>query len=208
LMPYIYSEAIACGQTSLPMVRHLVLEWQEDPIVPFIEDEYLFGRAILVAPILDEGDRRRLYLPPGEWFDFWTKQKLPGGSWVEVEAPLEVLPLYVRAGAIVPYAPLMQHTEEAPWDPLTVEVYGAQREAEYALYTDVHSAPQRVRYWREGEHLFVQLDTVAKTVELALFGVEVLEAAVEQHPLPCSGDARSGYRMTLSGRALARLRLA
>lgn len=208
LMPYIYSEAVACTQTSLPFARHLVLEWQDDPVAAFIEDAYLFGRYFLVAPILDETNRRRVYLPRGTWFDYWTKQQIEGGCWLEVEAPLDVLPLYVRAGAIVPYAPLMQHTEEKPWDLLTVELYGLLGRWEYAIYTDAHNPPQWVRCQREGNRAQLQLETQAHEITLIVFGEQVLEAKTEQGVVPCSGTAQEGYRLQLPGRAQVELRLA
>jgi len=114
LLPYIYSEALECGKSSLPMVRALVLDYQDDPTVYGIEDQYLFGRSILVAPILNDSTRRRVYLPRGKWFDYWTKQAVEGPCWLTVNAPLDRIPLYIKDGAAIPYGPLIQHTAERP----------------------------------------------------------------------------------------------
>ncbi|NJK81599.1 MAG: glycoside hydrolase family 31 protein [Chloroflexaceae bacterium] len=80
LLPYIYSEAQECGRSSLPMLRALVLEYQDDPTTYTIADQYMFGRSLLVAPILDERTTRRVYLPHGLWVDYWTKTVRPGGA--------------------------------------------------------------------------------------------------------------------------------
>jgi alpha-D-xyloside xylohydrolase len=123
LMPYIWSEAVECGLTSLPMLRPLFLDCGEDPNTHRIEDQYLFGRNLLVAPVLDEGDHRTLYLPRGRWVDYWTKEVLEGERWISRDAPLDTLPLYVRAGTVVPHGPLTQYVDESPLDPLTLELY-------------------------------------------------------------------------------------
>lgn len=126
LLPYILSEAAECCRTSLPFLRALVLEFPDDPVATMIEDEYLFGSSLLVAPILDETNRRRVYLPAGQWVDYWRKITLTGPVWLEVEAPLDVLPMYVRAGSLLPYGPVMNYVGEKPCNPLTVEIYPAK----------------------------------------------------------------------------------
>ncbi len=107
LLPYIYTQALECSRTAKPMLRHLVIDYPEDPNVRGIEDEYLFGDSFLVAPVLrplDETRRRRLYLPAGTWVDYWTKETVESrGEWIDREVDLETLPLYVKAGSIIPY---------------------------------------------------------------------------------------------------------
>lgn len=136
MLPYIYSEAVVCGQTSLPMLRALVLDYQDDPTTYTIDDQYLFGRNLLVAPILDDTDARRVYLPYGRWVDYWTKEVIDGGRWISVEAPLDVMPMYVRAGAMLPYAALVQSTDDLSYDPLRVEIYLPGDSGEYTVYVD------------------------------------------------------------------------
>ena len=83
-------------------MRPLALEFQEDRTTHFIDDEYLFGRSILVAPVLAAGARsREVYLPAGEWRDFWCGETLAGPRWIECDAPLDHLPLFVKAGATI-----------------------------------------------------------------------------------------------------------
>ena len=112
LMPYIYGSAFSCVEQSLPMTRALVIDYQNDPTVWDISDEYLFGDSILVAPITDPSNKRAVYLPEGTWTDWWTGEQLEGKRWIDVEADIETLPLYVHEGAIIPMGPVMQYVDE------------------------------------------------------------------------------------------------
>ncbi len=97
LLPYIVEEAKHCASTGEPLMRPLFLDWHTDPQVWQIVDQYCFGRGLLVAPVLESGvNERRLYLPEGEWQDFWTGEKFSGGQWVTVPAPLERIPVFQR----------------------------------------------------------------------------------------------------------------
>jgi alpha-D-xyloside xylohydrolase len=182
LMPYIYSEAVECGQNSLPMVRALVIDYQDDPTTHTLEDEYLFGRNLLVAPILDETIRRSVYLPSGAWVDYWSKELLEGGRWIQVDAPLDVVPLYVRAGAILPHGPLMQYVDEKPCDPLTVEIYAPAAQGAYTIH-DQTSLDIPIKYCREGDTLTVNVGAARGQVEVILYGVSVVSAQVDDKPL-------------------------
>jgi alpha-glucosidase len=137
LMPYIYSYAWEAGRTGLPITRALLLEFPDDPgSVAAPGDEYLFGQSLLVAPVLHEGlTNRKVYFPPGKWFDWDYGYEYEGGrEWV-VSAPQNRIPVAVRAGAIIPMAPDMKNTSEKPWDPLTVEIYPAGKSS-FTLYRD------------------------------------------------------------------------
>ncbi|NDJ62381.1 MAG: alpha-xylosidase [Chloroflexi bacterium] len=123
LIPYLWSTANHCIKTSLPVLRPLLLDWQDDPTTATIDDQWLFGEWIMIAPILDESDHRQVYLPAGRWFDIWTGQALDGPRWLDVTAPLEVLPMYIRGGAILPMAPDMDYIGQRAWDPLTLDIY-------------------------------------------------------------------------------------
>lgn len=112
LMPYIYGSAFSCVERSLPMARALVVDYQNDPTVWDISDEYLLGDSILVAPITDPSNKRAVYLPEGTWTDWWTGEQLAGRRWLDIEADIETLPLYVREGAIIPMGPVMQYVDE------------------------------------------------------------------------------------------------
>ena len=105
LFPYRYAAAQEAAKTGMPIMRALVLEYQNDKRARVAKDEYLFGPDLLAAPVIDENTSRAVYLPAGEWIDYWTGKHLTGSNVVIAEAPLDVLPLYVRAGAILPKIP-------------------------------------------------------------------------------------------------------
>lgn len=114
LMPYIYGQAADAVAQSLPLLRALVIEYQDDPTVRNLADQYLFGDSLLVAPIFSEDNRRRVYLPQGVWTDWWTGHRTTGPVWLDVEAGLETLPLYIREGAVIPVGPVMNYVGETP----------------------------------------------------------------------------------------------
>jgi alpha-D-xyloside xylohydrolase len=105
LFPYRYAAAQEAAKTGMPIMRALVLEYQNDKQAREAKDEYLFGPDLLVAPVIDENLSRAVYLPAGKWIDYWTGKELEGGSVIIADAPLGVLPLYARAGAIIPRIP-------------------------------------------------------------------------------------------------------
>jgi len=103
LLPYIETEAAHCAATGEPLMRALFLDWPEDPVAWKIADQYCFGRALLVAPVVEPGiTQRHLYLPAGEWEDFWDGTRLTGGQWITRPAPLDVVPVYRRLDASWP----------------------------------------------------------------------------------------------------------
>ena len=124
LLPYLYTTFWQCAQTGLPMLRPLLLAFQNDAATHALDDQFLCGDALLVAPVIEEGaDSRSVYLPAGMWYDFWTDELLVGPVHVEAHAPLERLPLYVRAGSVVPMGPVMQYVGERSVDSLALHVY-------------------------------------------------------------------------------------
>ena len=107
LMPYIYSQAEKCTETGLPMMRALYLEYPEDRNTRFIDDEYLFGESLLIAPVLkplSKGRTRDIYLPKGIWHDYFTKEKIVSdGKWITREIDLKTMPIYVKDGTVLEY---------------------------------------------------------------------------------------------------------
>jgi alpha-glucosidase len=139
LLPYLYTTFWQCVQTGLPILRPLLLAFQDDEVTHALDDQFLCGDAFLVAPVIEEGaTQRTVYLPAGVWYDFWTDETFDGPAHVEVDAPLERLPLFVRAGSVVPMGPAMQHVGEQTVDTLTLHVYPDGRGAVTAplLYED------------------------------------------------------------------------
>ncbi len=137
LLPYLYSLAGAVTHESGTIMRALVMDFPADLEARDIRDQYLFGPALLVNPVTTyEARSRQVYLPgTGGWFDFWTGAAWSGGQTVEAAAPYDAIPLYVRVGAIIPFGPELQYTQEKPADPITLYVYGGADGA-FTLYED------------------------------------------------------------------------
>jgi len=149
LLPYFYSLAGWTTHRDYTMLRALPFDFRNDPGARDVADEFMLGPAFLVCPVyrpswygpgsqpIEHGPHtRRVYLPAAsEWFDYWTDRCLSGGQVVEVDAPLDRIPVFVRAGSIVPMGPVRQHTGEAPDAPLELHVYSG-RDASFTLYED------------------------------------------------------------------------
>lgn len=169
LLPYIYTETVKSTQTGLPMVRPLVLDYQDDPNTANLDLQYLFGEAFLVAPILTREHRRKVYLPAGEWVDFWTKERLAGGRWIEVSAPLDTLPLWVKAGSVIPLGPEMDFVNQKPLSPLMLEFYAP--EAAGALTIHDEDRPDiTVHYIRQDDTFHITVQNAPGAVEVSVFG--------------------------------------
>ena len=114
LMPYIYSLGYRVNQTGAPFMRGLFMDFGDDPKVANIGDEYMFGPALLVAPVTDQGmTSREVYLPAGtDWYNFWTNERVHGGQSLTVSAPIDEIPLFVRAGSILPLGTVVESTNE------------------------------------------------------------------------------------------------
>jgi alpha-glucosidase (family GH31 glycosyl hydrolase) len=124
LLPYLYSAVAETHATGLPLMRSLWLAYPEDATASLVEDAYLWGDSLLVAPVLEPGaTHRKIYLPHGVWWDYWTNARLDGGSEVTREVNLETIPLYVKAGAVVPVGPVKQYTGEMSTEPVVLRVY-------------------------------------------------------------------------------------
>ncbi len=136
LLPYNYTLMREACDTGVPPMRALWLHYPRDAEAVKLGDEYLWGRDILVAPVVEKGaTSRRVYLPAGVWFDWWTGRQLEGGRWVEREVDLATLPLYVRAGAIIPLDPVRQYTAQPVTEPTTLRIHPGANGA-FTLYDD------------------------------------------------------------------------
>ena len=127
LMPYVYAQAAMSSKQGFPMLRTLFFEYPDDPTSWFIEDEYLFGTDILVAPLFEESsDRRKVYLPPGTWIDYQKGDVYPGAEWHSIAAgPLPVIML-VKEGAVIPLAGIAQSTDRIDWSNIELRVFMAE----------------------------------------------------------------------------------
>jgi len=136
LMPYIYSEAWQVTSNHGTLMRPLVMDWREDVEAQNTGDEYLFGPAILVAPVTTEGaTSRTVYLPEAKWYDFWTGAVVQGGKRVQADAPVYKLPLFVRAGSIVPMGPVVEWATQKVEAPIELRIYPGA-DGDFTLYQD------------------------------------------------------------------------
>jgi alpha-glucosidase/alpha-D-xyloside xylohydrolase len=136
LLPYLYSAVHECATTGMPIMRALWLHFPDDPKAVECGDQYLWGRNVLVAPVVEKGaTTRRIYLPRGAWYDFWTHERVEGGREINRPVDLETMPLYVREGSILPLGPVKQFTGEIVEEPLSVSIYPGT-DASFLLYED------------------------------------------------------------------------
>ena len=133
LIPYLYSYGVIAHKTGMPVMRPMVLEFQNDPSTYRLGLQYMLGSELLVAPIFNETSKRDIYLPKGRWIHYWDKKEYLGPIHLNWEAPMDSIPLFVRAGAIIPLAPEMNYVGEKDWDPIIVEVY-PEGESTFKIY--------------------------------------------------------------------------
>lgn len=136
LIPYLYSAFYQSYLTGSPVIQALVYNYPEDVNTYPIDDQYFFGDQLLVCPVIEKGAKSRtLYLPEGTWVDYWSGEKFAGKQNIITRTPLDKLPIYVKAGAIIPMQPDMQYFGEKPLDPITFDIYPAGNSS-YKMYED------------------------------------------------------------------------
>jgi alpha-D-xyloside xylohydrolase len=166
LLPYVLAEAAEAAARGLPFARPLVLEFPDDPTTWRVGDQFLCGRSVLVAPLLEPGGRRQVYLPAGTWTDWWTRERVGGARWVPAEHGLDTMPLYLREGAVVPMGPVVRWVGERPADPLTVVVAPFEEDGRTELQVPTGGGEATVRYQaRAGRH---QVEVAGHPGELVL----------------------------------------
>lgn len=166
LLPYLYSVVREGCETGLPIMRALWLHYNDDAEATKRGDEFLWGRDILVAPVTEKGAvARSVYLPRGVWFDFWTGESVNGGKEIKRSVDLATMPIYVRAGAIIPVGPVKQYTEEKVDGPLTIRIYPGGN-GEFTLYED----DGKTFDYRRGEWMGIRMtwNDQARRLSLAL----------------------------------------
>ena len=136
LIPYTYTLAREARDTGMPLMRALWLHYPEDERARGVGSEYLWGRDLLVAPVFTQGaSERDVYLPAGDWYDWWTGERIAGGRTVTREVDLSIMPLYARAGAVIPFDPVRQFMDEQVDEPTTIKVFRGA-DGEFTLYED------------------------------------------------------------------------
>jgi alpha-glucosidase (family GH31 glycosyl hydrolase) len=153
MLPYLYSMVRECTTTGMPVMRALWLHFPNDPKAVECGDEYLWGSSILVAPVVEKGATiRRVYLPRSAWYDFWTGERIEGGGEISRPVDLEAMPLYVRAGSILPLGPVKQFAAEKVDGPLSISIYPGA-DASFLLYEDDGTSFN----YRQGEWMGIQM---------------------------------------------------
>ena len=177
LMPYLYTLFHEAATTGAPIIRPLYYHYPQDERACDTQSEFLLGDSLLSAPIYEQGaSSRSVYLPAGNWFDYWDDNEYPGMGWSDIAAPLERWPLFVRGNSILPSGPLMQYTGQHATDPLTFTCYMAEDGlAHYTLYEDDGSTLA----YRNGA--FAQT-SIACRVDRDLIEVEIEERYTNYRP--------------------------
>ncbi|MFI3306699.1 MAG: glycoside hydrolase family 31 protein [Rikenellaceae bacterium] len=187
LIPYIYSESSKVTSCGKLLMSPLAYSSPEDKNTWGIKDQFMLGESILVNPVTNYKAReRKLYLPDGEWYDFWSGKKIEGGKWITAAAPITSLPLYIKAGAIIPMGEKVQYAAAQDGKPITLKVY-PDGESSYSLYLDDSESQEYTKggftkiglSYSEGENtLTIELeqgsDFFAKSIAEQIFNVEVV----------------------------------
>jgi alpha-glucosidase (family GH31 glycosyl hydrolase) len=155
LLPYIYSTAWQNHVTGMPLMRALVLNYQDDANVYEAGDQYMFGDNLLVCPVTTKGAQTRtVYLPEGQWFDYWTGKAYKGRQYVHVVTPLDTMPIFAKAGAIIPMQPAMLYCDEKPVTEVTLDIFGGANGA-YTLYEDDGKSLE----YKQGNYALTQINS-------------------------------------------------
>lgn len=153
LLPYIMAESQDCLARSLPVARALVIEHPDDPNTWNIGDQWYFGNSLVVAPIMDESNRRMVYLPEGRWHSWRSGTVHVGGKWRSIAADLETLPMYVREGAVIPLGPEMEYVAEKPVDEIELVIAPYADKGETTYRFAVNGSDVTVKYeLKSGKH--------------------------------------------------------
>lgn len=136
LIPYIYSSAFEQHQTGMPIMRALVLENQDDENTYAVDDQYMFGKSLMVCPVTTKGAQTRIiYLPEGKWFDYWSGESYEGKKYYNIVTPLDQLPMFVKAGGILAMQDEIQYDDRKVWGDITFEIFPGDTSS-FHLYED------------------------------------------------------------------------
>jgi hypothetical protein len=174
----------------------MVLEWPHDPTTWQLDSQYLLGPSLLVAPVFDPDGRLRVYLPAGRWFDFWSNDAIDGPAWLDLQLPLDRLPVYVRDDSLLPFGPEQTYVGERPWQPLEIDVRVSSLAA---LRVEGEGVSLDASATCDGDGLVL---TMTGAGEIALRFLSPLVTAAET-----SGGATELGRETIDGTLSLRLQL-
>jgi alpha-glucosidase len=139
LLPYLYTAFWKYINDGTPILKSLVLYDQEDTATHYRSDEFVYGEQILICPILEQNAKgRRMYIPRGKWYNFWTDEMVEGGKEMWVDADLDSMPMFIKEGAVIPKYPVQQYVGEKKFNEITLDVYYKAGKASSKLYDDAH----------------------------------------------------------------------
>ncbi len=200
LLPYLYSYAWEQYKTGMPLMRALVLHYQHDKNVYEIGDQYLLGEQMMVCPVTTKGAQTRtVYLPEGDWFDYWTGKQYTGKQYIHVVTPLDIMPLFVKAGSIIPTQPVMNYTGENEVRELTLNVYPGNGRMEW--YEDDGKSLD----YQQGKRCItsMQVNTTANELKLTIEkGSGAFESKVNSYAIVVHSNAMPA-KVILNGKTLA-----
>lgn len=190
LLPYIFASAMEAAETGLPVVRPLVLEYQDDPVVRDMDDEYLLGDDLLVCPVLDGETETDVYLPRGEWVDFWDRTYAIGPQFTRERVPLDTVPLYLRAGRVYPLreeAASVQAATENRFTLLTVLPERGEMTATRDLFEHNRAEPDVIDVATDRDRSEIRF-TVPDTDWIDGLSAEIVGAESDDVDVFCNGD--------------------
>ena len=220
LVPYLYSLHEAAHRTGVPVLRSFPLQEPRDPSSFRIDDQFFVGDDLMVAPLFSDKGDRKVYLPKGQWYDFFGEAPpVSGGREIERAAvPLDRIPTYVRAGAVIPFGPAMQYTGEKPVDPLSVRVYAfapqdlteAPRQSEFTLYEDdgLTNAYRRGEFQRTSLRFNQSSDKVRFEIKSESGNGKYFRTSLRGYQLRFYGMPSPVARVLLDGREIAKAKAA
>ena len=163
LLPYLYTMFWQYIEEGIPMLKPLVYYDQDDTQTHYRNDEFIFGNQILVCPILEPNSLgRRMYIPRGEWYNYWTNEFVTGGREVWIDTKFDEIPVFVKAGAIIPKYPVQQFVGELEFDELTLDLYYKNGKEKSVVYEDAQDGYD----YKKGRYSFLSFRTIGKEKEL------------------------------------------
>jgi alpha-D-xyloside xylohydrolase len=199
LLPYLYSLSWDVMANRGTFMRALAFDFRSDPKALAQTDEYMFGKALLVAPVVEQGaTSRNVYLPgKAPWFDFWTGQRLAAGQSVQAPAPLDRIPVYARAGSIIPLGPVKAYADARPDGPIEVRVYPGA-DGRFALYDDSGDGFG----YKRGEYGLVHFAWNDRSRTLLIGPREGHYASNPQFRIVCGSSANDAREVSYAGQAM------
>jgi alpha-glucosidase len=165
LLPYLYTMFWQYIEEGIPMLKPLVYYDQKDIQTHYRNDEFVFGNQILVCPILEPNSLgRRMYIPRGHWYNYWTNEEVKGGKEIWVDTKFDQIPLFVKAGAIIPKYPIQQYVGELEFDELTLDIYYKEGKEKSVVYEDAQDGYD----YKKGRYSFLSFQTKGKENELII----------------------------------------